>query len=125
LPRYFRAWLRECFLIEDAASGVQAAKAGEMAARADDYDLLAAADSDLVVETLDDVVLEALREGRLAKRGEVARRRCRAERRNPESLVTSSGPIARQVFLSSSRANSDQRDGRQGRRCRATSITGQ
>lgn len=64
---------QECFVIEDAVSGVQAAKAGEMSAlglaRADDYDLLAAAHPDLVVTTLDDVDLEALREGRLAKRG--------------------------------------------------------
>ncbi len=63
---------QECFVIEDAVSGVQAAKAGEMSAlglaRADDYDLLAAAHPDLVVETLDHVDLEALREGRLAKR---------------------------------------------------------
>jgi len=60
----------ECFVIEDAVSGVQAAKAGEMSAvglaRADDYDLLAAAHADIVVTTLDDVDLEALREGRLA-----------------------------------------------------------
>jgi len=62
---------QECFVIEDAVSGVQAAKAGEMSAlglaRADDYDLLADADADLVVTTLDDIDLEALREGRLAK----------------------------------------------------------
>jgi len=62
----------ECFVIEDAVSGVQAAKAGGMfalgLARADDYDLLAAAHPDLLVTTLDDVDLEALREGRLAKR---------------------------------------------------------
>ena len=62
----------ECFVIEDAVSGVQAAKAGGMSAlglaRADDYDLLAAAHPDLVVTTLDWVDLEALREGRLAKR---------------------------------------------------------
>jgi beta-phosphoglucomutase len=38
-------------------------------ARADDYDLLAAAHPDLVMRTLDDVDLEALREGRLATRG--------------------------------------------------------
>ncbi len=63
---------QECFVIEDAASGVQAAKAGDMSAlglaRADDYDLLAAAHPDLVVTTLDDVDLEALRAGRLATR---------------------------------------------------------
>lgn len=63
---------QECFVIEDAVSGVQAAKAGEMfalgLARADDYELLVAASADLVVTTLDDVDLEALGEGRLAKR---------------------------------------------------------
>jgi beta-phosphoglucomutase-like phosphatase (HAD superfamily) len=59
-------------VIEDAVSGVQAAKAGEMSAlglaRADDCDLLAAAHPDVVVTNLDEVDLEALREGRLAKR---------------------------------------------------------
>jgi HAD superfamily hydrolase (TIGR01509 family) len=62
----------ECFVIEDAVSGVQAAKAGEMSAlgiaRANDYALLAGAGADLVVTTLDDVDLEALREGRLVDR---------------------------------------------------------
>jgi beta-phosphoglucomutase len=61
------------FVIEDAAAGVQAAKAGNMAAlglaRADDAELLAAADADLVVTTLDDVDLAALSDGRLAKKG--------------------------------------------------------
>jgi beta-phosphoglucomutase len=62
-----------CFVVEDAASGIQAAKAGGMAAlgiaRADDADALAEADADLVVTTLDDVDLEAVREGRLARKG--------------------------------------------------------
>jgi beta-phosphoglucomutase-like phosphatase (HAD superfamily) len=61
-----------CFVVEDAVSGVQAAKAGEMAAlglaRADDAALLAGAHADLVVESLDEVDLGALSEGRLAKR---------------------------------------------------------
>ena len=61
------------FVIEDADAGVQAAKAGNMAAlglaRADDAELLAAADADLVVTTLDDVDLAALSDGRLAKKG--------------------------------------------------------
>ena len=61
------------FVIEDAVSGIQAAKAGEMAAlgisRADDAEALAAADADLVVTSLDDVDLDALAEGRLAKKG--------------------------------------------------------
>jgi beta-phosphoglucomutase len=59
----------ECFVVEDAANGVQAAKAGNMAAlglaRADDQELLAAANADLVVTSLDDVSLDALAEGRL------------------------------------------------------------
>ena len=61
-----------CFVVEDAVSGIQAAKAGVMAAlgiaRADDVDALAAADADLVVTTLDDVDVDGLREGRLARR---------------------------------------------------------
>jgi beta-phosphoglucomutase len=61
------------FVIEDAAAGVEAAKAGNMAAlglaRADDTELLAAADADLVVTSLDDVDLAALADGRLAKKG--------------------------------------------------------
>lgn len=59
-------------MIEDASAGVEAAKAGGMAAigiaRADDADLLSAADADLVVTTLDDVDTTAFREGRLARR---------------------------------------------------------
>jgi beta-phosphoglucomutase-like phosphatase (HAD superfamily) len=58
-----------CFVVEDAANGVQAAKAGNMAAlglaRADDEELLADANADLVVTTLDDVSLDALAKGRL------------------------------------------------------------
>jgi beta-phosphoglucomutase len=63
----------ECFVVEDAVSGVQAAKAGDMAAlglaRADDADMLAAANADLVVESLDEVDINALGEGRLARTG--------------------------------------------------------
>jgi beta-phosphoglucomutase len=63
----------QSFVIEDADAGVQAAKAGNMAAlglaRADDTPLLVAAGADLVVTTLDDVDLAALAEGRLAKKG--------------------------------------------------------
>jgi beta-phosphoglucomutase len=59
----------ECFVVEDAVNGVQAAKAGNMAAlglaRVDDEELLAAANADLVVTTLDDVSLDALAQGRL------------------------------------------------------------
>ena len=62
----------ECFVVEDAVNGVQAAKAGNMAAfglaRADDEELLAAANADLVVTSLDDVSLDALAEGRLERR---------------------------------------------------------
>ena len=62
----------ESFVIEDAANGVQAAKAGEMAAlglaRADDEEALAEAGADVVVTTLDDISLEALEEGRLEQR---------------------------------------------------------
>jgi beta-phosphoglucomutase-like phosphatase (HAD superfamily) len=58
-------------VIEDASSGVQAAKAGGMAAigisRADDADLLAAAGADLVVTSLDDVNRDALTQGELTR----------------------------------------------------------
>jgi beta-phosphoglucomutase len=61
------------FVIEDADVGVQAAKAGNMAAlglaRADDTEVLAAAGADVVVTTLDNVDLAALSDGRLAKKG--------------------------------------------------------
>src|SRR5262245_3219334 len=56
----------DCFVVEDATSGVQAAKAGNMAAlgvaRLGDDQLLADAGADLVVTTLDDVSLRALAE---------------------------------------------------------------
>ena len=58
-----------CLVVEDAVSGVQAARAGGMAAlavaRGDDAELLAAAGAELVVGTLDDVDLAALAQGRL------------------------------------------------------------
>jgi beta-phosphoglucomutase len=60
-------------VMEDAAAGIQAAKAGGMAgigiARADDADLLAAAGADIVVTTLDEVDMTALPDGRLATKG--------------------------------------------------------
>lgn len=60
------------FVVEDAVSGIQAAKAGAFAAlgvaRHDDEPLLAAVDADIVVTTLDDVALDGLAEGRLAHR---------------------------------------------------------
>jgi beta-phosphoglucomutase len=58
------------FVIEDAVSGVQAAKAGAFAAlgvaRHDDEAILEEANADIVVKTLDEVDLDALAEGRLA-----------------------------------------------------------
>jgi beta-phosphoglucomutase-like phosphatase (HAD superfamily) len=60
-----------CFVVEDAVSGIQAAKAGDMSAlglaRAGDADMLAAAHADLVVDSLDEVDLPGLREGRLVR----------------------------------------------------------
>jgi beta-phosphoglucomutase-like phosphatase (HAD superfamily) len=60
-------------VIEDASAGVQAAKAGAMAAvgvaRADDADLLATAGADIVVESLDEVDVPALLSGRLVTAG--------------------------------------------------------
>lgn len=62
-----------CVVVEDAVSGVQAAKAGGMAAlgvaRAGDGDELAAAGADLVVTDLGEVDVAALRTGRLVRAG--------------------------------------------------------
>jgi beta-phosphoglucomutase-like phosphatase (HAD superfamily) len=61
-----------CLVVEDAPAGVQAAKAGGMAAlgvaRRDDAALLTAAGADLVVTTLDDVALAYVAAGRLRHR---------------------------------------------------------
>ncbi|MDQ3643122.1 MAG: HAD-IA family hydrolase [Actinomycetota bacterium] len=61
-----------CFVVEDAASGVEAAKAGGMAAlgvaRADDEELLAAENADLVVTSLDEVDVASLGEHQLRRR---------------------------------------------------------
>lgn len=61
---------QDSFVMEDAAAGVQAAKAGAMGAigiaRKDDAELLVAAHADIVVNTLDDVDLGALADARLA-----------------------------------------------------------
>src|SRR5215211_4583718 len=69
-----------CFAVEDAVSGVQAAKAAAMAvvglARAGEADVLAAAEADLVVTTLDEVDLFALSEGRLARKAGARRESC-------------------------------------------------
>lgn len=57
-------------VMEDATAGVEAAKAGSMAAigvaRAHDADLLSAAGADIVVTSLDQIDLSALSDGRLA-----------------------------------------------------------
>jgi beta-phosphoglucomutase-like phosphatase (HAD superfamily) len=62
----------DAMVIEDAPAGVEAAKAGGMAAigiaRADDAALLAGAAADVVVSSLDDIDLAALGEGRLVER---------------------------------------------------------
>jgi beta-phosphoglucomutase-like phosphatase (HAD superfamily) len=62
----------QCFVVEDAVAGIEAARAGGMAAlgvaRADDVELLGAAQADLVVTSLDDADLGQLAEGRLAAR---------------------------------------------------------
>lgn len=64
----------QAFVIEDASAGIEAAKAGDMAglgvARHDDEDLLAAAGADVVVTTLDEVDVDALKNGRLTERGD-------------------------------------------------------
>jgi beta-phosphoglucomutase-like phosphatase (HAD superfamily) len=58
--------------VEDATSGVQAAKSGGMAAlgvaRADDEELLAAANADLVVTSLDEVDVAGLGAHQLRRR---------------------------------------------------------
>jgi beta-phosphoglucomutase-like phosphatase (HAD superfamily) len=63
---------QDCFVVEDAPSGIQAAKAGGMAAvgvaRADDAELLAAARADLVVTSLDEIDVAALGRHELARR---------------------------------------------------------
>jgi beta-phosphoglucomutase len=81
---------RLAFVVEDASAGVQAAKAGGMAAiglaRADDADLLAAADADLVVTTLDDVDTTALSEGRLTRRTALRRSTTPSRRHRPRRI---------------------------------------
>jgi alpha,alpha-trehalase len=78
---------RACFVVEDASSGILAAKAGGMAAlgvaRLDDRELLLEAGADLVVTTLDDVSLEALADGRLEERRAAAELRRRYTERPP------------------------------------------
>ena len=77
----------DCCVVEDATSGVQAARAGGMAAlgvaRLDDRDLLVEAGADLVVTILDDVSLPALALGRLEERRVAAELRQRHTERPP------------------------------------------
>ncbi|MEE2055993.1 HAD family hydrolase [Rhodococcus artemisiae] len=67
-----RVTAERCVVVEDAVSGVQAAKAGAMVAlgvaRAGDEHELAHAGADLVVTSLDDVDRDAFVDGRLARR---------------------------------------------------------
>jgi trehalose/maltose hydrolase-like predicted phosphorylase/beta-phosphoglucomutase-like phosphatase (HAD superfamily) len=77
----------DCFVTEDATSGIQAAKAASMAAlgvaRLNDRELLVEADADLVVRTLDEVWVPALAEGRLEERPAAAELRQRHTERPP------------------------------------------
>ena len=77
----------DCFVVEDAPSGILAAKAAGMAAlgvaRLDDRDLLVEAGADLVVSTLDDVSVPVLAEGRLEERRAAAELRQRHTERPP------------------------------------------
>jgi len=61
-----------CFVVEDAPAGIEAARAGGMAAlgvaRLEDASELRAAGADLVVTSLDDVAIDALVNGRLSRR---------------------------------------------------------
>jgi alpha,alpha-trehalase len=92
----------DCFVAEDASSGIQAAKAAGMAAlgvaRLDDRDMLLEAGADLVVTTLDDVSQRALAEGRLEERRAAAELRRRHTERPPSvwTLVYDSFDPARQ-----------------------------
>jgi trehalose/maltose hydrolase-like predicted phosphorylase/beta-phosphoglucomutase-like phosphatase (HAD superfamily) len=92
----------DCFVVEDATSGVQAAKAGNLAAlgvaRLGDEQLLEEAGADLVVTTLDDVSLRALAEGRLQERRAAVELRQRHTQRPPSvwTLVYDSFDPARQ-----------------------------
>lgn len=65
-----------CIVVEDAAAGIAAAKAGGMLglgiARFDDEDLLAAENADLVVTSLDDIALPDLLAGRLLRAGDAS-----------------------------------------------------
>jgi beta-phosphoglucomutase len=63
---------QDCFVVEDAASGIKAAKAGGMSAlgvaRADDEELLAAEHADIVVTSLDEIDVAMLGQHKLVRR---------------------------------------------------------
>jgi trehalose/maltose hydrolase-like predicted phosphorylase/beta-phosphoglucomutase-like phosphatase (HAD superfamily) len=77
----------DCFVTEDATSGIQAAKAAGMAAlgvaRLDDREQLLEAGADLVMPTLDDVSLRALADGLLEERRAATELRQRLTERPP------------------------------------------
>jgi len=90
-PDLFLAAAREldvsparCIVVEDAPSGIQAARAAGMlglgVARLDDAALLEAAGANLVVTNLDLVDVKSLVEGRLERKGETAETRLGAGR---------------------------------------------
>jgi HAD superfamily hydrolase (TIGR01509 family) len=83
-------------VIEDAAAGVQAAKAGDMAAigiaRAHDAGLLGAAGAGIVVTTLDEVDRSAMAHRRLATKIAYRAGRCAVGARRPD-LVPVDGPV--------------------------------
>jgi beta-phosphoglucomutase len=62
----------QCVVVEDAPAGIEAARAGNMAAlgvaRHNDAALLLAAGADLVVTSLDEVAVDELATGRLCRR---------------------------------------------------------
>ena len=62
----------QCFVVEDAPAGIEAARAGGMAAlgvaRLGDAAVLRAAGADLVVTSLDEVAIDELAGGRLCRR---------------------------------------------------------
>jgi trehalose/maltose hydrolase-like predicted phosphorylase/beta-phosphoglucomutase-like phosphatase (HAD superfamily) len=80
-----------CLVTEDATSGVQAAKAGGMAAigvaRLGDEQQLIDTGADLVITTLDDVSLPALIEGRLEERQAAEEIRRRYSERPPDVWI--------------------------------------
>jgi hypothetical protein len=86
----------ECFVVENAVSGIQAAKAGGMAAlglsRAHDEELLAAVEPDVLVTSLDDVDLDARAEGRLAQSGALSPQITLDEGEQPRTTCGSSPP---------------------------------